>query len=164
MFADIRPTLGEHCTWDAMPELPASTQLVILDVDGTITLDGKKELDPQAIATLHDWTHRGVTLHLLTNNLHSPDERFAVIAAALGSCGWSRATPRKPSPKPFQAILDSYTLPANAAVVIGDQLLTDILGGNRANIPTILMRRPQREPWFMRIPRAAEWLIRAVQR
>ena len=45
----------------------------------------------------------------------------------------------KPSPKKFVAIIDGYKYALDEVAIIGDQLLTDILGGNRVGITTILI-------------------------
>ena len=45
----------------------------------------------------------------------------------------------KPLKKKFLKILKEYKLDISEIAIIGDQLLTDILGGNRAGITTILV-------------------------
>jgi predicted HAD superfamily phosphohydrolase YqeG len=46
---------------------------------------------------------------------------------------------------------------------VGDQLFTDILGGNLFGAPTILVDLMQPEPgWFFRLKRRVErWLLKA---
>lgn len=49
------------------------------------------------------------------------------------------ANARKPKPKNFHRILQEYRLAEDEVAIIGDQLLTDIVGGNRVGITTILV-------------------------
>lgn len=49
------------------------------------------------------------------------------------------ASARKPSKKKYQKILDEYKYDVSEIVVIGDQLVTDIFGGNRMGFYTILV-------------------------
>ena len=52
-----------------------------------------------------------------------------LISAALGI--------RKPDPRPFHQILEQWTLPPEAVVMVGDLLETDILGAQRTGIHNI---------------------------
>jgi FMN phosphatase YigB (HAD superfamily) len=55
-----------------------------------------------------------------------------LISAALGI--------RKPDPRPFQQILDQWTLPPESVVMVGDLLEADILGAQRTGIHNIWLR------------------------
>ena len=46
----------------------------------------------------------------------------------------------KPSTKGFAEALAQTGIPAHAAIMVGDQIFTDILGGNRAGITTVLVK------------------------
>jgi len=60
----------------------------------------------------------------------------------------------KPSPKKFIAIIEGYKYALDEVAIIGDQLLTDILGGNGVGITTILInpvsKRDHIFTWFNR--------------
>lgn len=49
------------------------------------------------------------------------------------------ASARKPKPKNFYRILQTYHLSESEVAIIGDQMLTDVLGGNRVGITTVLV-------------------------
>lgn len=55
----------------------------------------------------------------------------------------------KPSPKKFQYVLTEYHYNESEVAIIGDQLLTDIRGGNRVGITTIFVNQvsPHDEFW-----------------
>jgi HAD superfamily hydrolase (TIGR01662 family) len=159
LFSQYFPTLAKDFSWDQPLALPDATRLLIVDVDGTLTLDGSKQLHPDAVRQIKACAALGITVHLLTNNKFSSAERFDYICTQIDASGWSRATPRKPSPKPFCSIIEQYHASPQTTVVIGDQLLTDIRGGNRAGCHTLLMKKPQTEPLFMKPIRGIESLI-----
>ncbi len=45
----------------------------------------------------------------------------------------------KPSPKKFEKVLNDYKYNQSQVAIIGDQILTDVVGGNRVGITTILV-------------------------
>lgn len=45
----------------------------------------------------------------------------------------------KPSPKKFKVVMETYDYNESEIAIIGDQFYTDILGGNRVGITTILI-------------------------
>lgn len=49
------------------------------------------------------------------------------------------ANAKKPSKKKYLKVLNQYSLDVNSIACIGDQLLTDIKGGNKMSITTILV-------------------------
>lgn len=49
------------------------------------------------------------------------------------------ASAKKPNKKNFLKILEEYKLEENEVAIIGDQILTDIIGGNKIGITTILV-------------------------
>ena len=49
------------------------------------------------------------------------------------------ASARKPFKKKFLRVLDEYGYQINEVAIIGDQMLTDVVGGNKIGITTILV-------------------------
>ena len=77
----------------------------------------------------------------------------------LGVDAISRAS--KPSRKPFEAI-KIMGIKAEETAVIGDQLFTDIYGGNKLNMFTILVKPiATKEFIFVRMKRLAEKFVLA---
>jgi HAD superfamily phosphatase (TIGR01668 family) len=61
-----------------------------------------------------------------------------IISAAIGI--------RKPDALAFQPILDAWQIPASELVMVGDQLGTDILGGNALGMRTIWLTTEEQAP------------------
>ena len=107
---------------------------LILDVDNTL-IDYKKNLSNNVVEWAKNLKANGIKLYILSNT------NFA----------------KKPFKKGFlkvQSILKEE--PSNIAVV-GDQIFTDIIGGNRCNMFTILVEPIDRkEFWYTKWKRPIE--------
>jgi len=67
---------------------------------------------------------------------------------------------KKPSKKGFMNILKKYFYQKNEVCIIGDQLFTDILGGNRVGIRTVLVDPLGKKDFiFTKITRTLEKII-----
>jgi 2-haloalkanoic acid dehalogenase type II len=97
-----------------------------------------------AQATLQTLRARGLKLALLSNATdHAAIERMArnqdlahFFDPLLSS---AKITHRKPDPRAFQPILDTWQIPANEIVMVGDAVHFDILGAHRAGMRGILI-------------------------
>lgn len=58
------------------------------------------------------------------------------------------ASSHKPRPQKFLQVLKIYGYSINEVAIIGDQLLTDIVGGNRIGITTILVNPISKKDFF----------------
>ncbi|WP_337845446.1 YqeG family HAD IIIA-type phosphatase [Thermus sp.] len=113
---------------------------VILDLDNTLLPYGEEEVPEAHLAWLEE-LRRAVPVYLLSNAL---PERFARIQNKLGLPGHA------PALKPwagFRKALKALGLPAREVAVVGDQVFTDILGGNLLGAYTVLVP-PLREQEF----------------
>jgi len=115
----------------------AGKRVLIFDLDKTLGPRRAPRLSPQVTALLGDLSARGFRIAVLTNRRRVKGD--PVIA------GLSRRYPvihraRKPSKRGFQALLDRLDARVEEAVVIGDRLLTDVLGANRIGILAIRVR------------------------
>ena len=63
---------------------------------------------------------------------------------------------RKPSIKGFNKIIKNYKFSENQIAIIGDQICTDVLGGNRVGITTILTTPIGKDPVWTKINRFRE--------
>jgi HAD superfamily phosphatase (TIGR01668 family) len=107
---------------------------VITDLDNTLV-----EWDrPTATTELKDWFQTlldsNITITIVSNN---NKERVEAFSAPINIPFIFNA--RKPMTISFKKALHAMDLKAEEVVVIGDQLLTDILGGNRIGLHTILV-------------------------
>ena len=129
----------------------------LVDLDNTLV--GFRSLAP--LEEDARWVARardaGVRVCVLTNN---GTPWASEIARTLGVPCIPRA--RKPLPHAFRRALALLELEARAAVVIGDQLFTDVLGARLAGLEVILVDPLVRhDPWNTRPLR---WLERALLR
>jgi HAD superfamily phosphatase (TIGR01668 family) len=126
---------------------------IITDLDNTLV--GAKEAlaTPELVQWLDYVRSRGFQVVIVSNNNKTRVGKFAAplhipyIHAA-----------RKPAGKSFRRALSVLGLPAEHTVVIGDQMLTDILGGNRMGLYTILVTpiAPLDEGMMTRVNRQIE--------
>lgn len=113
---------------------------VILDLDNTLLPYGEEDLPPAYQAWL-EALRAEAPIYLLSNAL---PERFARVQARLGLPGHA------PALKPwlgFRRALRALALPAQEVAVVGDQVFTDVLGGNLVGAYTVLVP-PLREREF----------------
>lgn len=105
---------------------------IILDLDNTLLPYGEEEL-PSAHRAWLESLKTEVPVYLLSNAL---PERFARVQKALGLPGHA------PALKPwlgFRRALKALGLPAGQVAVVGDQVFTDVLGGNLVGAYTVLV-------------------------
>ena len=63
----------------------------------------------------------------------------------------------KPLSKSFRKVLNQYKVTPNEVAIIGDQILTDVKGGNKVGITTVLVEPlSEKEALFTKINRSRE--------
>ncbi|MCY4529667.1 MAG: YqeG family HAD IIIA-type phosphatase [Chloroflexi bacterium] len=69
---------------------------------------------------------------------------------------------RKPSPLPYREAERHFDVPPEQWAFVGDRILTDIVGANRAGWHSILVPPlvPETDPWFIALMRSYERLLR----
>ncbi|KLU66359.1 UMP phosphatase [Desulfosporosinus acididurans] len=137
MFDYFRPTLQAPSI-----DLILVEQLVrdgikglIIDLDNTMTPWNDVEVGPKVREWFIKVKAAGISACVVSNN--KKRQRVAVVAERLGIPFVFGAT--KPRRKAFRAGLKMLGTGQNDTAVIGDQLFTDILGGNRLGLYTILV-------------------------
>jgi len=123
--------------WEITPELLQELCIsgLIVDIDNTLALANVQEPFPGILEWLTLMDERGVTILLVSNN---SGRRAATFAKGIGLRHIHRAMkPMKYSFKKAEKLLGKST---RQIAVVGDQIFTDILGGNRAGMTTILVR------------------------
>lgn len=112
---------------------------LLLDIDNTLVLHGA-DSNP-AVDELFRQIHRaGLKTLLLSNN---SEERILRFLAHIDSPYLAEAD--KPAPAGYLRALEMLQIPKEQAIVIGDQIFTDIYGANRCGIPSILVRFLRRD-------------------
>ena len=111
-------------------------KLVLLDVDNTLMPWRSNDI-PESV---HEWLSEGKSLGLefciLSNTRHP--ERLIGLSERLG-VPFIRSK-FKPSRRMYLMALEQYGCEPAEAVMVGDQLLTDVLGANRSGIDAIWIR------------------------
>ncbi|MBN3525848.1 YqeG family HAD IIIA-type phosphatase [Paenibacillus apiarius] len=133
-------------------------QGIITDLDNTLVGAKDPLATPQLAAWLEEVKRQKFKVVIVSNNDHTRVSRFATpldiqfVHAA-----------RKPAQRAFHKALQLMGLTPDQTVVVGDQMLTDVLGGNRIGMFTILVQpiAIQDEGWMTRVNRRIERIVTA---
>ncbi len=129
---------------------------VILDLDNTIVPWGSREVSPRLPGWIAAARDADLRLCIVSNNMGS---RVSAIAAQLGLPVVAGAL--KPRRHALRRALGVMGTTPEATALVGDQLLTDILGGNRLGLHTILVRPQSRHEFVLtRLVRLVERIVR----
>lgn len=107
---------------------------IIVDLDNTLVEWDRPEATKEVFAWMESMRNAGIFVTIVSNN---NKDRVRVFARPLGIPFIHDA--HKPRRKSFKRVLKRTKFKKEEIVVIGDQLLTDIFGGNRAGLHTILV-------------------------
>ncbi len=125
---------------------------VITDLDNTLVEADSPEYTPKLIKWLDDLQELGFKVVIVSNNNKT---RVSEFADPLTVPYIHQA--KKPTKSAFLKAIKLLGSSVEQTVVIGDQLLTDILGGNRLGLYTILvMPISEKEHWKTKINRTIE--------
>lgn len=130
------PNLYLHRITDVTPALLRQHQLrgIILDVDNTLTHHGSQEVTQEVLDWLQTMREAGIQLMIASNN---SEKRIRPFAQKLGLDYLSMSC--KPLTFAFTRACKQFGLESRETALIGDQLYTDILGGNLKGLFTILV-------------------------
>lgn len=109
-------------------------QAFILDLDNTLTEWNSNEVKEDIIEWFARIKAAGYKACILSNN---GEQRVITVAQILNIPYIFRA--RKPSRRAFYKAMELMEVQRHQTAVIGDQIFTDVLGGNRAGLFTILV-------------------------
>ncbi|MGP4071447.1 YqeG family HAD IIIA-type phosphatase [Piscibacillus sp. B03] len=107
---------------------------VITDLDNTLVAWDQPEATPEVIEWFTELRSAGIQVTIISNNT---EDRVAFFSKPLDIPFISKA--RKPMQTAFNKAIKEMKLPKEEVVVVGDQLLTDVFGGNRSKLHTILV-------------------------
>jgi uncharacterized protein len=107
---------------------------VLLDLDNTILPRDSGVIPPEARAFATELARRDIKVCLVSNNWH---RRASGVADDMGFYLVSKAL--KPLPFAFRKGMRLMGVEPSEAVTIGDQVFTDVLGGNLAGTVTVLV-------------------------
>lgn len=108
---------------------------ILLDVDNTIAVWNEENIAPSVDAWIKNALQNKIKIILISNSAAARLKRISSVYG-IKYISWAL--------KPFnRSFLQALTLiecnKKENALVIGDQLFTDVLGGNRLNIRTVLL-------------------------
>ncbi len=108
---------------------------VLIDLDNTLIAWNELEATKDSINWIKQMKEAGIPVMILSNN---SDERIQKVAEIL-DVGY---VPRswKPTARAFKIAEKELKVPVGEMVMVGDQLITDILGANRYGLRSILVK------------------------
>lgn len=112
-------------------------RVLLMDLDNTLCLWRAGEFPPFVARLLRRLQGQGFKIAVLTNARLPKDSPVRGALASLGIPLWERA--KKPWPGVYRRALRALGAKPQEAAVIGDQLLTDILGGKLSGLYTVLV-------------------------
>ncbi|HSI66044.1 MAG TPA: YqeG family HAD IIIA-type phosphatase [Planococcus sp. (in: firmicutes)] len=136
MYQKFIPSQYVNKVFDITPEslLEKGIRGIITDLDNTLVEWDRPEATPMLIEWLASMKLAGIQVVIVSNNNQL---RVKSFSDPLGIPFIYQA--RKPMGRAFRKALALMDVNREQVVVIGDQMLTDIFGGNRNKMHTILV-------------------------
>ena len=110
-------------------------KLLLADLDNTLVPYGVPLPDGRLKRWRDDLARHGVTLFILSNN--RKEHRPRVFAEALGVPYIGHAG--KPKTPSFLKAMEQLGVTKEQTAIVGDQIFTDVLGGNLAGVSAVLV-------------------------
>ncbi len=131
---------------DAQMLRDLGVRALIVDVDNTLSSHGAPLPEKEVIPWLARMNELGVPVVILSNNTK---ERVEPFAGKLGLPFVHFAA--KPLRRGFRRAQKLLSCPAREIAVVGDQIFTDVVGGNRAGMKTVLVTpiKEDTDPWVL---------------
>ncbi|OUP10160.1 YqeG family HAD IIIA-type phosphatase [Collinsella sp. An2] len=126
---------------------------ILLDRDNTLVPRDRKTAPPEVAAWLDRARAMGFKLYMVSNNWHRDQVERSARELGLGAISFAC----KPLPFALVRALRHLGVERDVAVMVGDQIYTDVWAGNFAGISSILVR-PQTtvDLWYTRFFRIFE--------
>ncbi len=129
---------------------------LILDVDNTL-IDYDKNLSEETIQWSKKLQGQGIKMYILSNT--NKQEKVETVAKKLEISYELFA--KKPSKKGFMKVKDFLKLKEENIAVVGDQIFTDVVGGNRCKMFTILVDPvTKKDYWYTAWKRPLEGIFK----
>ena len=147
-MAVFKPTGTLHCVTELTPELlkALNVHMIVLDVDNTMSPHGSQTPFPGVRAWAQSVTASGVKLIVVSNNYK---KRVAPFAAQFNLPFVSFAC--KPFPVGYLRAKKMAGTPRRECLVVGDQIFTDVFGGNRAGALTCYVETLDRRFFWINV-------------
>ncbi len=153
----LRPSLFVDSVLKLRPQTLTACGIrgLVLDLDNTLLPWGEEEFPRGLLAWLGEVRLAGLAACVVSNNKRRRVER---LASALG-VSWIHGA-GKPRGRGFRAAMAIMGTAPRETAVVGDQIFTDVFGGNRLGLFTVLVTpMSNREFPGTRLVRLVEWLV-----
>lgn len=125
---------------------------IIFDIDNTLVPYDEAEPTEKIISFFEELQKRGLKITLVSNNT---EDRVVKFNEKLKVLALHKA--QKPSRKSFRKALEMMNCDVNEAIIVGDQVFTDVYGGNRTGLKTYLVSPiSDKDEWQTKIKRGLE--------
>lgn len=128
----------------------------LFDIDNTLATYAMAVPDAKTKEWIRGLQSMGFSIYLISNN---NEKRVKPFAESIDAGYIAKAL--KPRTKPIKQVCDKMGITVDEAVLVGDQLFTDIWGGSRMGMYTILVKpiSSEIEHWFVKFKRIFERMI-----
>lgn len=158
MFQSYIPTWQLKSIYDLTPEQlhQHHISLVLTDLDNTLVPWNHKEKTPQLTKWMEKMRQAGIPVVVVSNN---KNERVKKVVEPLGLDYIAQA--KKPFTKGIEQALNRYHKQPKEAILVGDQLMTDIQAANHAHVRSVLVKPlVETDAWNTKINRCLEKMIK----
>lgn len=133
----IEPTWRINSVYAIQPEELVREEIrgVIVDLDNTLIAWNQYEYTNEMRDWIDEVRAEGIQVYILSNNTQ---DRVSKVADPLGVPFTAGAM--KPTGNGFQRAIDVLNLPLEEIAVIGDQVMTDVIGANLKGLQSILVK------------------------
>lgn len=133
---------------------------LITDLDNTLVAWNEAHMTPELASWFDSFREAGISVMILSNN---SERRVKLFSEPAHVPYVHRA--KKPMAYGFRRALKEMRLKKNEVVVAGDQIVTDIFGGNQFGVHTILVVPVAlNDAWLTKINRTVERFILSQMR
>ncbi len=153
MSFSLLPKLIVPALPDITPDLLRrhGIQLLMLDFDNTIVPYTTNTPTPQMENWLRAMASSQMMICVVSN---SKRDRVKIFCEKYGIPCITHA--KKPFSKGICACLEKFSVPADRAALVGDQIYTDVLGGNCAGVTSILVKAIDNHNIWLKLRHVAE--------
>ncbi len=128
-------------TFDRVENIPYelleenNIKLILIDMDNTL-IDNKGRYSKELKKWVKEVKAKKIKVYIISNSIS--ETMVKKVSKELGMRYYYKA--RKPALKGYKYIIDEMKVDKENILMVGDQLFTDICGGNRFGIKTILVK------------------------
>lgn len=137
MLEWFKPTWMVRSIYSITPEQlqKNNVKAVLTDLDNTLIAWNNPEATQESIQWIEMMKEADIPVLIVSNN---SDERVKPVAELLGLDYIPRSL--KPSRRAYRLAQEKLGLPTEQLLMVGDQVITDVLGANRFGVRNVLVK------------------------